>query len=186
MRTARRLTYLPADEYLALERDAEVKREYVNGEVFAMVGASRNHARITLNIGSKLNEALRPPCWAAVSDMKVRVEAANAYYYPDVVASCAESQPDPYVMANPVLIVEVLSPSTERTDQREKRLNYQTVASIQEILLVAQDRRWIELYRRDRDGWTVEQISDEGMFDLASVGLTLSLDDLYRNTFLTF
>lgn len=120
MRTARRLTYLPSDEYLALERDAEVKREYVNGEVFALVGASRNHARITLNIGSKLNEALKPPCWAALSDMKVHVEAANAYYYPDVVASCAESQPDAYVMANPVLIVEVLSPSTERTDQREK------------------------------------------------------------------
>lgn len=81
------------------------------------------------------------------------------------------------------LIVEVLSPSTERTDQREKRLNYQTVPAVREILLVAQDRRWIELYRRDRDGWSVEQISDEGTFDLASVGLTLSLDDLYRNTF---
>jgi Uma2 family endonuclease len=183
MRIARRLTYLPADEYLALERAAETKREYVNGEVFGMVGTSRNHARIALNIGSRLNESLKPPCWAAVSDMKVHVEAANAYYYPDVVASCSIDQPDAYVVANPVLIVEVLSPSTERTEQREKRLNYQTIPSVREILLVAQERRWIELYRRDRDGWTVEQITDEGTFDLASVGLALSLDDIYRNIF---
>jgi Uma2 family endonuclease len=183
MRTARRQTYLPPDEYLAFERDAETKREYVNGEVFAMVGASRNHTRIALNIGSRLNESLKPPCWAAVSDMKVHIEAANAYYYPDIVASCSTDQPDAYVVANPVLIVEVLSPSTERTDQREKRPNYQTIPSVQEILLVAQDRRSIELYRRDRDGWTVEQVMDEGTFDLTSVGLTLALDDIYRNTF---
>jgi Uma2 family endonuclease len=183
MRIARHLIYLPADEYLASERDSETKREYVNGEVFAMVGASRNHARITLNIGSRLNESLKAPCWAAVSDMKVHVEAANAYYYPDVVVSCSADQPDPYVVANPVLVVEVLSPSTERTDQREKRLNYQTIPSVREILLVAQDRCWIELYRRDRDGWAVEQVIDQGTFDLASVGLTLSLDDIYRNIF---
>src|SRR5690349_22971874 len=108
MRTARRQTYLTPDVYLAHERDTEIRHEYVNGEIFAMVGASWAHARIALNIGSKLNGALRPPCLAAVSDMKVRVEAANAFYYPDVVVTCAPDQPDPYVARDPVLIVEVL------------------------------------------------------------------------------
>src|SRR3954462_15859039 len=139
MRIARHLMYILADEYLASERDAETRREYVNGEVFAMVGASPKHAPIGFNIGYRLNEALKAPCWAAVSDMKVRVEAANAYYYPDGVVSCSTDQPDSYVAADPVLIVEVLSPSTERTDQREKRLNYQTIPSVWEILLVAQE-----------------------------------------------
>jgi Uma2 family endonuclease len=181
MRTARRQTYLTPEMYLAHERDAEIRHEYVNGEVFAMVGASWAHARIVLNIGSKLNSALRPPCLAAVSDMKVRVEAANAFYYPDVVVTCTADQPDAYVARDPVLVVEVLSPSSERTDQREKRPNYQTIASVQEILLVAQDRRTVELFRRDREGWTVEQVTDEGVIELASVGVTLSMEEIYRN-----
>ncbi len=103
-----RKPWITPQDYLAAERTAEVRHEYVDGEIFAMVGASLNHARIVARLGHAIRQAaLRRGCDAFTNDMKVRVEAANAYYYPDIVATCAADD-DPYVVKDPVLVVEVL------------------------------------------------------------------------------
>lgn len=119
--------------------------------------------------------------------MKVSIAAANAYYYPDVVVSCAAEDrapdsPSDYLQA-PALIVEVLSPCTATTDRREKLLNYRKLPCLQEYVLVDQERQWIELYRRDVDGW-LHQTATAGEhlhLHLQSVGLTLAAADIYED-----
>lgn len=181
MPTALRKVWISPDDYLAAERTAEVRHEYVDGEIFAMVGASRRHNRIAGRIFTALSQAARRRgCEAYMSDVKVRVEAANAYYYPDVVATCARDDDDPYIVHAPALIVEVLSDSTEAIDRREKRANYQKIPSLREIVLVSQTDRRVEIYRRQGDGWIAEIVT-EGEVVLDSLDTTLGLDDVYAD-----
>lgn len=178
--TLRKLWISP-DDYLSAERVAELRHEYVDGEIFAMVGASRRHATIVGNLFVAIRQAARARgCSAYTNDVKVRVEAANAYYYPDLVATCAPSDDDPYVVHAPALIVEVLSDSTEAIDRREKRANYQKIPSLREIVLVAQDDRRVEIYRRDGPHW-VADIVTEGDLTLTALDLTLPLTALYED-----
>ncbi|CAO3399343.1 Uma2 family endonuclease [Azospirillum palustre] len=176
-----RKPWITPQDYLAAERTAEVRHEYVDGEIFAMVGASLNHARIVARLGYAIRQAaLRRGCDAFTNDVKVRVEAANAYYYPDIVATCAGGDDDPYVVKDPVLVVEVLSDSTEAIDRREKRTNYQKIPSLREIVLVSQSERLVEVYRRDGAGWTVDVVR-EGAVMLAALDLSLPLDAVYED-----
>ncbi len=173
--------------YLAAERDSLVKHEYVAGEVFAMAGASKTHGTLALNAAFALRAHLRGgPCRTWVADMKVRVAAASAYYYPDVVVSCdardlAADAPQDYLEA-PRLIVEVLSPATETIDRREKWLAYRRLESLQEYVLIDQARRWVEVYRRTPEGWAQDIHTDAEVLELASVGLALPLDELYADS----
>jgi Uma2 family endonuclease len=173
---------LSVEEYLAGERDGDVRHEYVAGRVYAMAGASANHNRIAGNIFTRLNVHLDGAgCEPFMSDMKVRV-APDLFYYPDVVVACDPPGGDPYARTAPVLVVEVLSPTTERADRREKLAAYQNCPSVREYALVSQDRTAVELHRRAADGWQTELFdgADERVtFD--SVGLTLALADIYRN-----
>lgn len=179
MPDAVRLPWMSPEEYLTYERTSDVRHEYVDGEVYAMVGASRRHASIVLNLASAIRPAARArDCDAYANDVMLRVEAANAYYYPDLVVTCDQSDDDPYVVHAPSLIVEVLSDSTEHVDRREKRAYYQTIASLREYVLVAQDERRVEIYRRQDGGWVHEIVTD-GDAALETVGVTLSLDDVY-------
>lgn len=181
MRTVRRQEWLSPEDYRALELTAEFRHEYVDGEVYAMVGTSKVHSRIVLNLAIALNDAVRGgPCDVFINDVKVRVEAANAYYYPDVVVACDPGDDDPYVSHAPTVVVEVLSPSTEATDRRYKRPDYQKIPSVREILLVAQDERLVELYRRTDEGWLVEIVRDQGAVTLESLGIEVTLDALYH------
>lgn len=181
MPTALRKVWISPKGYLAAERTAEVRHEYVDGEVFAMVGASRLHNRIAGRIFTALSQAARRRgCEAYIGDVKVRVEAANAYYYPDVVATCARDDDDPYIIHAPALIVEVLSDSTEAVDRREKRANYQKIPSLREIVLVSQTERLVEIYRRHGGGWIAEIVT-EGEVVLESLDTTLSLDVVYAD-----
>jgi Uma2 family endonuclease len=171
--------WISPQEYLAGELVADVKHEYVDGEVFAMSGASRRHARIVGN----LLIALRPVadkrgCDAYANDVKVRVAAANAYYYPDFVVTCAKDDRDDYVVNAPGLIVEVASPGTEAVDRREKRVNYGKLPSLSEYLTVAQDCRRVEVWRRGPEGLRVE-VYESGCFRLNSLDCEVSLDDIY-------
>ncbi|WP_448206031.1 Uma2 family endonuclease [Azospirillum sp. sgz302134] len=176
-----RKPWISPEEYLAAERVAEVPHEYVDGEVFAMVGASRRHNQIAGTIYTAMRQvARRRGCEAFIGDVKVRVEAANAYYYPDVVATCARGDDDPYVVHAPTVIVEVLSDSTEAIDRREKRANYQTIPSLREFVLVSQNEPLVEIYRRRPGGWMAE-VATEGEVVLESLDATLSLDDLYAS-----
>ncbi|WP_448191694.1 Uma2 family endonuclease [Azospirillum sp. sgz301742] len=179
MQTALRKPWISPEDYLTYERTADVRHEYVDGEVYAMVGATRRHSTITLNLARNLQpSARRRGCEVYATDVKVRVEAANAFYYPDLVATCDARDDDPYIVQSPSLIVEVLSASTEAIDRREKRMHYQTIPSLREFLLVAQDEQLIEVYRRTASGWICE-IVREGELVLESVGVAVALDDIY-------
>lgn len=180
MSNAARATRMTREEYLAMELTAEQRHEYVAGEVFAMVGASRVHARIVSNLNALLDRATRGgPCAAYVNDVKVRVEAADAYLYPDAVVTCDPADTDPYVLMRPRLVVEVASPSTGSYDRGRKLDWYRSIPSVDEVLLVDSDRRSVHLVRREDGGaWSFHSWA-EGDAELRSLGVALPLDELY-------
>jgi Uma2 family endonuclease len=180
------LPILTEQEYLESEPRSPVKREYVAGRVFARVGVSRTHNRVTMNIASALQEHLRGgPCQVFFADIRVRVQRAQAYYYPDVVVTCDPEDRDEYQVTRPVLIVEVLSSTTEAIDRREKLLAYQTLDSLKEYVLVSQERRRVEVVRRGEDLAWWQEIAEDAEGDqaeirLESVGLSLTLGQIYE------
>lgn len=177
---------LSESEYLAGEQLPEQRHEYVAGEIFAMAGASKRHGTISGNLFATIRGHLRgTPCRSWMADMKVKIAAAAAFYYPDVVVSCAAEDrapdsPSDYLLA-PSLIIEVLSPSTAAIDRREKLLNYRKLPSLQEYVLVDQERQWIEVYRRDDNGWLHQTATAGECIDLQSVNLTLAAADIYED-----
>ena len=189
MATAAAQTYFTPQEYLTLERKAAYKSEYLDGHIIAMAGASRTHNRITLDISTELNLQLRGrDCEVFSSDMRVRPSADDAYFYPDVVVVCEEQafEDDGLdTLLNPIVIVEVLSPSTEAYDRGEKFHRYQQLASLKEYVLVAQDKVQVELYHRHGEQWglnTYRTIEDVVFFP--AIGCELPLRDIYgRVTF---
>jgi Uma2 family endonuclease len=182
--------YVSPEEYLRLERQAEYKSEYVNGEIFAMTGASRKHNLVAGNTFGELRQQLKGrQCQAYVSDMRVKVTATGLYTYPDVVVVCGEpSFEDGYVdtLLNPTLLVEVLSPSTERYDRIAKSSYYRTLESLAEHLLVAQDEVRLEQYVKQPNGqWLLfECTSLDNVVELASIGCSLNLRDVYDKVLL--
>ena len=116
--------------------------------------------------------------------VKVKTQQADMFYYPDLLVTCDPNDSEECFKTNPSLIVEVLSDSTETTDKREKRINYQSLDSLQEYVLVSQDEMKVEVYRRDNDSnWTVETLAQNDSFVLNSVGLTLTIADIYEDVF---
>jgi len=174
---------LTADDYLADERVSELRREYVDGEVYAMAGAGEPHNLIALNVASFLRNHVRGgPCRVFISDMKLHVATWKAFYYPDVMVVCDADDAQTYYKQSPCLVVEVLSPSTESIDRREKMLAYRTLPSLSEYLLIAQDKRQLELYRRAEDGdWILAERIDAGVVRLDSVNASLALDHVYED-----
>ena len=180
------LNPLTAEEYLKFEQDGDIRHEYVAGQIYAMAGASEEHNLITGNIFALIRPHLRGgTCRAFVADMKVKVETqqADIFYYPDLLVTCDPEDNQKYFKTSPNLIVEVLSGSTETTDKREKRVNYQTIESLQEYVLVSQDEIKVEVYRRDNDNWTVETLNTNDNLNLDSVGLNLTIADIYEDVF---
>jgi Uma2 family endonuclease len=175
--------YMSPAEYLQWEhsRGDDEKYEYVDGRVFAMAGASRAHNRISMKLTNLLfNHLEGDPCEVYQSDMKVGIRSldTNRYYYPDVQVSC-EEETDPYYNTSPCLIVEVLSDSTAYKDRTEKLAAYRLFASLQEYVLCSQDTPHIEVYRRARN-WEREIYTAGQVLLLASVGLEVVVDDIYR------
>jgi Uma2 family endonuclease len=179
-------TFLTPEEYLEIERKAEFKSEYFNGEMFAMAGAKQAHNLIVTNLIAGLHQQFRTrPCQVYATDMRVRVRATGLYTYPDIIAVCGEprfldEQRD--TLLNPGLIVEVLSPSTEAYDRGRKFEHYKSLESIREYLLVAADRIHADLYTRQADGrWmltSADKLDDS--LTLESVDAGLLLADLYE------
>jgi Uma2 family endonuclease len=169
-------------EYLEFEKHSEVKHEYYQGEIFALAGATRNHNVIAGNVFARLRESLPEDCVPFTSDMRVKIEATGLYTYPDVVVVCGEEEYDDEAqttLLNPVLVVEVLSDSTEAYDRGQKFEMYRTIPSLQEIVYVAQDRQSIDLFRRGEERWALYDPVD-GQITLASVGdAMLSMEDVY-------
>lgn len=179
-------TFLTPEQYLEIERKAEFRSEYYQGEMFAMAGAKEAHNLIIWNLARDLGQQLRQrPCRAYLADMRVRVNATGLYTYPDVAAVCGEPQfldDQRDTLLNPNLIVEVLSPSTELYDRVRKFEHYRSLESVSEYLLLSSERVSAELYTRQPDGrWLLTTVSRmEDSLDLQSVGAHLALADLYE------
>lgn len=170
--------------YLQAERGAASRSEFVNGRVYALAGASRVHNLIVLNIAAELRTQLRGrPYEAYVNDMRVKVTNTGMYTYPDVVALCEKPEFEDEQMdtlLNPAVIIEVLSASTERYDRGEEFAHYRRLASLREYVLIAQDIRRIDHYRRDGDSWVLTEVSEpDASLVLGSLGTTISLADIY-------
>jgi Uma2 family endonuclease len=174
-----------ADDYLAWEECQEAKHEYLAGEVFAMVGARREHVVVTLNLASALKQRLRGgPCQAYVSDLKLRVEAADAFFYPDVMVSCDQRDHDASLfIAHPTLIVEVLSDSTAAYDRGDKFAAYRTLPSLLEYILVDIRARRLETFRRASDGdWLFHEYGpDSETCPFASLAVSVPVDEIFEN-----
>jgi Uma2 family endonuclease len=183
MEAARVLPMSVAD-YLAFEETSDVRHEYIGGEIYAMSGASTTHNRIALNIASHLLTKLRSgPCKVFIENVKLRLEASreDIFYYPDVVVSCHPTGVQPQFVILPTLVVEVLSPSTETTDRREKKMNYLQVQTLEEYVLVAQDRREVTLFRR-ATGWQGEIFTaPESLVEFRSVKQAMTVAAIYED-----
>lgn len=173
-------------EYLASERAApDEKHELWRGEVFAMAGASWAHNVITANLTTALNTLVRSRgCRAVSQDMKVRVPWRSGFVYPDVVVVCGEPQfldAQEDVLLNPSLVIEVLSPTTERFDRGEKANGYRSLESVRELLLVAQDERRVEHYERMTDGaWLLRVVDGAQVLRLPGLGVEIPLNEIYE------
>lgn len=177
-----RFTYA---EYLAYERDSEMKHEFVDGQVLAMAGGSRRHNILALRIGGALDASRRPSCVAFQSDQRVRILATGRATYPDVSMVCGPIESDPAdpdgpTITNPTLIVEVLSPSTEHEDRGRKWQHYQRIPSLQEYVMVSQAEPRVERYRRLASGGWEFHTMTEGAVELLT-GATIDLQWLYAD-----
>ena len=176
-------TYTP-EEYLTMEREAEYKSEYLDGHIYAMAGASMEHNTISANVARLVgNSFVGRPCRVFSSNMRVLVQARDFYTYPDMVAICdkptlTDTKMD--TLTNPTVLFEVLSPSTEAYDRGRKFESYRKIASLQEYVLLTQDRAFVEHYVRSGSKWELSDISGlDGTLQLGSIQCKLALRDIY-------
>ncbi len=181
MSAVQKFTTISFEDYLAGERDVDIRSEYIDGYIYAMAGASETHNTIAGSFYVAIETALKDECRAWQSDMKVIGQNAGQYfsYYPDIMAACGENTGDQYARTNPILIVEVLSPSTQRTDLNEKRDNYFSIPSLIEYVVVSQDIPLVRLYRR-RTAWQEEALYAENRLVLESIDLDIPVTHIYR------
>ena len=178
-------TYLTPEEYIAAERKATLKSEYLSGEIVAMSGASLAHNLITMNTANQLyNQLTEGGCRVFTGDMRVGIGAGVSYFYPDVTVVCDEPrfEDDAFdTLINPQVIVEVLSPSTEAYDRGEKSARYRQLESLQEYVLISQDKVRVEHYLRQGKQWILSEFSTlKNVLPLTSIGAELSLNQIYR------
>jgi Uma2 family endonuclease len=177
---------LSPQEYLALERQAETRSEYYRGEIFAMAGASWEHTLIKDNLARKAGDQLEGgSCRVLTSDLRVKVDATGLYTYPSIVIVCDKPQFEDKVMdtlLNPRVVVEVLSDSTEKYDRGAKFAQYRQLPSVQEYVLVAQDRPLVERYvRQADDSWMLTAFSAmTETFAFGTIPVKVALADIYR------
>jgi Uma2 family endonuclease len=175
-------TKISVEGYLEGEKISPIKHEFVEGEVYAMAGGTGDHNLISGELYGILWEHLRgSKCQPFINDIRVRV-TKSVYYYPDVLVSCEENPEDPHFRNQPILIIEVTSPSTSHIDRREKLLFYQQMPSVQEYVVVDQHKMNVEVHRRQSNGgWiTYYFYEDSDVVTLTSVDLEIPLPDIYR------
>ncbi|NEP70739.1 MAG: Uma2 family endonuclease [Okeania sp. SIO2G4] len=176
--------YVSPEDYLAGERQSPIKHEYRQGKIYAMVGAKKPHVIIASNLVTELNIHLRDhDCIVLTSDIKVRLEEANCYYYPDVAVTCDErdlSLTEDFIRY-PSLIIEILSPSTAKFDRGGKFVDYQTATSLQEYVLVSQSQMNIECFRKNEQGIWISHTYNRGeKVNFASVHFNCQIELIYR------
>ena len=176
---------LSAADFLAWDATQTTRHEFVRGEVFAMAGAGERHVTVALNVAMALRQHLAgTPCRTFITDMKLRVEAADAFFYPDVMVTCSPRDAEQsHVKSEPVLLVEVLSPATAAFDRGDKFAAYRSLASLREVLLVDPDLRRCDLFRRQAvdggEAWVLHPTAPGEGVELVSVGLAVTADALW-------
>ena len=179
------LPRMTSAEYLELERAADFKSEFVNGEIVAMAGASIRHNDIVAGVMLALSRQLTGrPCQVNFLDVKVKSEATDSYFYPDLIVICGGIVHGDHhrdTLVNPTVLVEVLSPSTEAYDRGAKAAHYRLIESVQEYVLIAQDQPMIEVYSRQGNHWLLSEARalDEAV-ELASISCRLPLSEVYE------
>lgn len=178
-------SYVTPGEYLELERKSEIRSEYIAGRIFAMSGASRRHNLIAVNFVREISSQMRGrACEVYAVDMRLKISPTGMYTYPDIVAVCGEPRfEDAHTdtLLNPMVIVEVLSESTEAYDRGEKFAYYRRLDTLREYVLVAQDKVRVEHYLREGEQWILSEISDpDGTLHLASVDCQVVVAAIYE------
>jgi Uma2 family endonuclease len=183
MQTAVVRDFIKLEDYLAVESASEVKHEFIGGSLYAMSGASTEHNQIALNMAVALRTHLRgKPCRVFVSDVKVRLEVSgdDVFYYPDVMVGCDSRDTHRLYLRFPKLLVEIASESTERLDRREKLWAYQTIETLEEYVIVAQDRPEVTIFRR-KNQWNPEVLNRlDQTAHLQSFDMALPLSAIYE------
>lgn len=179
-----RAPYYTPKEYLALERQASIKSELINGRIYAMAGASRQHNLIAGNVFREISSQLKGrACEAYISDMRLHISATGMFTYPDVMAVCGEvlfEDKEKDNLLNPSVIIEVLSPSTEAYDRGEKFAHYRRLVTLQEYLLISQHRVRIERFVRHGAEWRMTEFNElTAIIQLTSIGCQLALAEIY-------
>lgn len=176
---------LDPEGYLAWESEQPIKHEYLRGEVFAMIGARQDHVLVTLNLAAALKQRLRGgPCRTYVADMKLRIQAADAYVYPDVMVSCDPlDHASPLFIEHPRLIIEVLSSGIEDFDWGTKACAYRMIPELREYALVAIEQRRIELYRRSAgNDWLLHEYGPtKDLCQFSLLDLSLSFAEIFED-----
>lgn len=178
---------MSVEEYVAYEQETGIKHEYIDGEIYAMAGGTDNHSTIALNCGSELREQLRKkPCRGFNSDMKVKISDLK-YIYPDFAIACGEPQfadEKRTMLINPTLVGEVMSPSSEDYDQGTKANYYRSLPSIQQYLLLDQDKPYAQLFTRNDIGWQLQEFEGlDAVIPLKSIGCELKMSEAYLDVF---
>ena len=179
--------YISPEEYLEGEKVSEIKHEYIDGQVYAMAGASDAHVTVSMNVSMLLRNHLRGSgCRVYMLDMKAQIEAINRYFYPDVMVTCdPRDRESEYFKSYPSLIIEVLSESTEGYDRGKKFASYRHLESLQEYVLISPDRMSVECFRRNQDGHWVLYPYDKGEeVHLASVDFRCAIAEIYEDVIL--
>ncbi len=180
--------YISPEEYLKLEELSQLKHEYIQGETYAMAGASDAHVTLSVNLVTLLRNHVRGSgCRVYMSDMKARIESRNIYYYPDVMVTCDErDKAFQSFKRHPCLIIEVLSKGTEGFDRGDKFADYQNLETLQEYVLISQKRQRVECFRRNAEGlWVLHSYTQGSVIHLASVDFRTSMDAIYEDVIFT-
>jgi Uma2 family endonuclease len=171
------------EEFLHWDDGTDTRYELIDGFPVAMAPPAEAHRILALRLGSRIDAALvsRRPCNAQIEPGVVRPDRADSYYVPDIAVTCEPNEPGRQAMVDPILIVEILSPSTERSDRRVKMPAYQKLDSLREIMLIDADSYHAELYRREDNHWGMQPVRGaEAVLSLASVDLRVSMSELYE------
>jgi Uma2 family endonuclease len=175
------IRHMTLEEFLRWDDGTDTRYELIDGFPVAMAPPAEAHRILALRLGSRIDAALagRRPCNAQIEPGVVRADRADSYCVPDIAVTCEPNEPGRQAMVDPILVVEILSPSTERTDRRLKLPAYQTIESVREIMFIDADSHHAELYRRENDYWGIQLVRGAGAtLFLGSVDLRISMSEL--------
>ncbi|AFZ45541.1 protein of unknown function DUF820 [Halothece sp. PCC 7418] len=185
MVTSPQSTYLSPEDYLNQEEKSQVKHEYINGKIYPMAGATDTHVTIALNVASALKSQLRgSQCRVYLSDMKLQIPSLKRFYYPDILVTCNPNDRDTSLYKQfPCLIVEVLSDSTEAFDRGDKFIDYQTIETLKEYLLISTKQKRIDYFQRTSEGnWLLKFYrSDDESLNLQTINSQISVSTTYED-----